>query len=412
MRSVRPACTQPLTAMSALYGLVQRVYKANFPPRCPKSTEAPVIRFGLLGAAKIAPAALIKPALSHPEVVVYAVAARSLEKAKAYAKKHEIEKVYGGPNAYQELLDDPNVDAVYNPLPNGLHYEWTMKALQAGKHVLLEKPSADTADETREMFEYAEAKGLVILEAFHYRFHPAIHRVKAILESGELGAIKHAEATMKLGKGFVPDDDIRFNYELGGGIMMDMGCYNVNCLRYLFGTDPSEVLSATADPMPTTDGSASKVDAGTTATFAFPGDATGTAVCHMRVPPSFGLVPIMPTIFLSVSCENGELKVFNFVMPTLYHWIEVSVKDGKGGKAVKKRVEKVYKPLEPGVKGEEWWTTYRYQLEAFVDKVKGRKPDYWLPKEDAVSNMTWVENVYAKTGLGSRPKSTFKLATL
>lgn len=398
--------------MAALYGLIQRLYKANVPPRCPKSTETPVIRFGILGAANIAPAALIKPALSHPEVVVYAVAARSLEKARAYARKYAIEKAYGGPNAYQELLDDPSVDAVYNPLPNALHYEWTMKALHAGKHVLLEKPSTDTAEETREMFEYARSQGLVLLEAFHYRFHPAIHRVKAILDSGELGSIKHAEAAMKLGKGFVPDDDIRFRYELGGGIMMDMGCYTLHCLRYLFGANPLEVLSATADTMPTSDGSPSKIDAGTTATFAFPGDATGTATCHMRVPPTLGIIPALPSMPLSVTCEKGELKVFNFVMPTLYHWIEVSVKDGKGGKAIKKRVEKVYKPLNPGVKGEEWWTTYRYQLEAFVDQVKGRKPATWLSAEDAVSNIKWVENVYAKTGLGSRPKSSFKLPIL
>lgn len=127
-------------------------------------------------------------------------------------------------------------------LPNGLHYEWTLKALSAGKHVLLEKPSADRASETREMYEYAEKKGLVLLEAFHYRyvaitfrrnalthvlrhrFHPAVQRAREIIESGELGAIKHAEVIMDLPKGFIKDNDIRFNLELGGGAMMDMGC--------------------------------------------------------------------------------------------------------------------------------------------------------------------------------------------
>ncbi|EKM54182.1 uncharacterized protein PHACADRAFT_210000 [Phanerochaete carnosa HHB-10118-sp] len=395
--------------MASIYGFVQRLYKASVPPRCAKSTDSPMIRFGILGAANIAPAALLKPVLSHPEAVVYAVAARSLEKAQAFARKHSIEKAYGGPTAYQELLDDPNVDAIYNPLPNGLHYEWTMKALHAGKHVLLEKPSSDTADETREMFEYAKSKGLVLLEAFHYRFHPAIHRVKAILDNGELGAIKHVEVTMKLPKGFAADDDIRFNYELGGGIMMDMGCYTVNCLRYILGTDPLEVLSSISDLMPTNDGSPSKVDTGTTATFAFPGDATGTVTCHMRVPYMLGFIPHFPTILLTVHCENGELKMFNFVMPSMYHTIEVSAGDWKGNKSMKKRIEKVYKPTEPGAKGEEWWTTYRYQLEAFVDKVKGLTPEYWLPAEDAISNMTWVEKVYEKTGLGSRPQSNFKL---
>lgn len=205
----------------------------------------PPLKFGILGAAKIAPSALITPAKSHPEVVIYAVAARDLGKAQKFAKDHGIEKVYGGSGAYQgaypsstgllrfscsviclvqltggrwlqrlmltttELLNDPEIDAIYNPvrlrpslshlsctecqyivtldstskstllrplytplisqLPNGLHFEWTMKALQAGKHVLLEKPSADTAEETRQMFEFAEKKGLVLLEAFHNR---------------------------------------------------------------------------------------------------------------------------------------------------------------------------------------------------------------------------------------------------
>ncbi|GJE97739.1 Gfo/Idh/MocA family oxidoreductase [Phanerochaete sordida] len=395
--------------MTSLYGLVQRLYKVNYPPRLPKSTEASVIRFGILGAAKIAPTAFIKPALSHPEVVVYAVAARNLEKAREYAKTHGIEKVYGGSDAYQKLLDDPNVDAIYNPLPNGLHHEWTMKALHAGKHVLLEKPSSDTAEDTREMFEYAQSKGLVLLEAFHYRFHPAVHRLKAIFDSGELGPIKHAEAVMKLPKGYIPDGDIRFDYNLGGGTMMDMGCYVTNLLRYIFGTDPLEVLSATADVVPTASGEPSKIDLGTTATFAFPGDATGTATCHMRMPHALGFIPRFPVMQLTVTCERGELSMFNFMIPTMYHTIQVVVREGKGGKSAKKRVEKVYKPTEPGKKGEDWWITYRYQLEAFVDKVKGREPDYWISAEDSISNIFWVQKVYEKTGLGSRPKSTFKL---
>ena len=131
----------------------------------------------------------------------------------------------------------------------------------------------------------------------------------------------------------------------------------MNCLRHIIGADPLDVLSATPDLMPTKDGSASKIDQGMTAMFAFPGDATGTVTCHMRVPPTLGFIPHFPTIRLAVICENGELNVFNFVMPSLYHSIEVSVKDGKGGQGRKKRIEKVYKPTESGIKGEDWWTT-------------------------------------------------------
>ena len=134
-----------------------------------------------------------------------------------------------------------------------LHFEWTMKALLAGKHVLNEKPSADTAEETRQMFDLAEQKGLVLLDAYHYRyediyigialkgsiyidyrFHPAIHRVKEILESRELGAIKNISASLQLPHASFKNDDIRFNYALGGGALMDLGCryYFLKVIRY------------------------------------------------------------------------------------------------------------------------------------------------------------------------------------
>ncbi|THG96182.1 hypothetical protein EW026_g5612 [Hermanssonia centrifuga] len=280
--------------MASFYGFLKRVYTATHPPTCELSTSSTPIKFGILGAANIAPTALIVPARSHPEVIIYAVAARSLDKAKTFSGKYGIEKVYGGPNAYQELLDDPEVEAVYNPLPNGLHYEWTMKALDAGKHVLLEKPSADTAAETREMFELAEKKGLVLLEAFHYRFHPAVQRAKAILDSGELGAIKSVEATLTVPRGILKDDDIRFDYSLGGGGLMDMGCYTINCLRYLTSSNPTSVLSATPDLVPSKTDSPSLVDAGTTATLAFPSDITGTLTCHLCKPPTLRVIPKLP----------------------------------------------------------------------------------------------------------------------
>ncbi|KIP11535.1 hypothetical protein PHLGIDRAFT_124697 [Phlebiopsis gigantea 11061_1 CR5-6] len=390
---------------SSFISLVQRVYRISHPPDTPPKNDA--IRFGVLGAAAIAPDALITPARSHSEAVVYAVAARSLEKAQKFARKHGVEKAYGGPQAYQELLDDPNVDAVYNPLPNGLHYEWTMKALQAGKHVLLEKPSGNNVEETREMFELAGAKGLVLLEAFHYRFHPAIHSVQAILKSGEIGAIKHVEVSLRLPKGWFPENDIRFDFALGGGAMMDMGCYLINCARTLIGAEPLSVLSATLlNLIPTTDGSAPTVDGGLSATLSFPGDVTATVTANHREPPVLGIIPRMPTVLLVVECEGGELRMMNFVAPTLYHYIDVK-KKGKSGKT---RTEKVYKPAEAGVKGEEWWTTYRYQLEAFVDKLKGRTPATWISAEDSIANMTWIDNVYQAAGLPVRPRSTFELS--
>ncbi|KAJ3490933.1 hypothetical protein NLI96_g1063 [Meripilus lineatus] len=383
--------------MAGVYGFVKRIYKVLNPPNVPRTTSTTPIKFGILGAARIAPQALIIPAKSHPEVIIHAVAARDLEKAQSFAKKHGIPKAYGGSTAYQELLDDPEIDAVYNPLPNGLHYEWTLKALAAGKHVLLEKPSTDTSEEARKLFAYAQEKGLVLLEAFHYRFHPTIQRAKAILESGELGAIKSLEASLTLPKGIMADSDIRFDYPLGGGAMMDMGCYTMNCLRYLSGANPLEVISASSEVYPN-DPTRTLIDTGTTATLSFPSSVVGTLTCNLRQSPSYGVIPKFPSIRAKVECEGGEIEVYNYVAPFLYHYIQVSVRDGQGGKGRKKRIEKIYNPQDAKFdwKGEDWWSTYRYQLEAFVDRLKGRTPQTWVTAEDSIANMEAIEMVYEK----------------
>ncbi|KAF8216887.1 NAD(P)-binding protein [Mycena galopus ATCC 62051] len=377
--------------MSSMFSLFGRIRKSLNPPEAKPLPDTTPLKIGVLGAASIAPMALILPVKSHPEVVVYAVAARSKERAAAFAKKHGIGKVFGGPNSYQELLDDPEIDAIYNPLPNGLHYEWTMKALAAGKHVLLEKPAANTAEETRKMFELAETKGLVLLEAFHYRFHPVALRVKAIIESGELGPVKTTSTSLSVRRGIMKANDIRFNYDLGGGALMDMGCYTIHSMRYFAGADPTDVLSVKHDlQLP-------QIDRKTVATFALPGSITSTILCDLAVPPTLKLFPSIPNLNAVIKCEKGEIKVMNYIAPTQYHSITVTT-------GSKSRVEKAY--TFPDL-GQPWWTSYRYQLEAFVNKVKGRTPHAWVTKEDSIKNMEVVESVYAKSGLGSRPKSEY-----
>jgi predicted dehydrogenase len=388
--------------MASFFTLLKRNYNAFNPPASPPTTSP--IKFGILGAATISPIALISPASNHPETVVYAVAARDKNKATAFGKKYGIGKIYSGPTGYQQLLDDPEVDAVYNPLPNGLHYEWTMKALAAGKHVLLEKPSANTAEETLLMFELAERKGLVLLEAVHYRFHPAIARVKNILDSGELGPIKNMSATLRVPKGVIKEGDIRLDYGLGGGAMMDMGSYTLSVLRLLASSAPLSVLTATSTVYPSPSATEQLVDLGTKATLSFPNDVTATLDCDFEEPwwGPFRLLPRMVDIRVKVECEDGEIELFNYILPTFYHWIRVLSGKGKA----KQRVEKAYK-FSDGSKGEEWWTTYRYQLEGFVDQVKGRTPRCWVSKKDSVENLEWIEKIYGKTGLGSRPKSQY-----
>src|ERR1700757_825936 len=198
------------------------------------------LRIGVLGAARIAPSAITKPAKDNADVVVAAVAARDVSRARAFAVKHGIEHVH---ESYEALIADPDVDAVYNPLPNGLHGRWTRAALDAGKHVLCEKPFTANAAEAREVAELAAKSDRVVMEGFHYRCHPCALRVDEIIASGELGKLQRVEAHWCF---WVPKSaDIRYNYSLAGGALMDSGCYAVDMVRRFGGSTP-EVVSAQA----------------------------------------------------------------------------------------------------------------------------------------------------------------------
>src|SRR5574337_909465 len=173
------------------------------------------LRIGVLGAARIAPMALVRPARQVPEATVVAVAARDPQRAQAFATKHGIPRVHP---SYDALLADTEIDAIYNPLPNSLHCEWTIRALQAGKHVLCEKPLASNAAEAERMAEAAGQAGRVLVEAFHWRYHPLAARMQAIIDAGELGAVQHIEAHFCL---LLPlPGDIRYRLDLAGGATM------------------------------------------------------------------------------------------------------------------------------------------------------------------------------------------------
>ena len=231
------------------------------------------LRIGILGAARIAPLALIKPAKGNVEVVVAAVAARDAARAQAFAAKHGIARVH---EDYETLIADPDLDAIYIPLPNGLHGRWIRAALGTGKHVLCEKPFTANAAEAREIAELAAKSGRVMMEAFHYRYHPLALRVEQIIASGELGTLERVEAALCFP---LPKfSDIRYNYSLAGGATMDAGCYAVDMAR-TFGGGTPEVVSAQAklrDP---------QIDRAMTAELRFPaGTPAGSAArCGRRM---------------------------------------------------------------------------------------------------------------------------------
>ena len=184
-------------------------------------------RIGTLGATRIAPTALLKPARDVHGVEVMAVAARDRSKAHTFATKHTIPRVL---DSYEQLIADPDIDAIYNPLPNGLHGHYTIAALEAGKHVLCEKPFTANADEAEAVAAVAARHPeLVLMEAFHWRYHPLAERIRGIIASGELGKVRNIETYMCIPLPL--PNDIRFDIGLAGGALMDTGCYAIHQLR-------------------------------------------------------------------------------------------------------------------------------------------------------------------------------------
>jgi predicted dehydrogenase len=325
------------------------------------------VRIGILGAARIAPMALVRPAKSVPGVAVAAVAARDPERAQRFAARHGIPRVH---RDYPALLADPELDAVYNPLPNGLHAEWTIRALEAGKHVLCEKPLAANADEAAEMERAARRTGRVLVEAFHWRYHPLADRMREIVDSGELGRVRHVEASFCIPLP-VPGD-IRYRLDLAGGATMDAGCYAVCIVRHLAGAEP-EVVSAQARL------ASPGVDRWMRAELRFADGRSGRVTCSL-------FSSQLLRIEARVVGDAGEMRVFNPVAPHFYHRLRVI---GGAGR----RAERV-----PGE------ATYVHQLRAFEGAVRdGRR----VPTDAAhgVANMAVIDAIYRAAGLRPRGAS-------
>jgi predicted dehydrogenase len=322
------------------------------------------LRIGVIGAARIAPLALIRPAGRVPGASVVAIAARDRARAERFASKHGIDRVHA---SYDEVINDPDVDAIYNPLPNGLHAEWTLKAIAAGKHVLCEKPFTANAAEAEEVADAAEKSGLIVMEAFHYRYHELTRRVRTLVHDGSLGDITAVRAWLCFP---LPKfSDIRYNHALAGGALMDAGCYAVHMARFLGGEEP-EVVSATAKLH------RPDVDRAMRAELRFPSGHTGTVHCSMWS-------STLLRIFARVEGEHGELRISNPVMPQLWHKLVVIA----GGE---KRVERVSKR-----------PTYEFQLQAFCDAVLRGTPTL-TPPSDAVANMRVIDAIYRAAGMHPR----------
>jgi len=326
------------------------------------------LRIGVLGAARIAPAALLKPAAAVDGVEVVAVAARSRDRAAKLAGRFGVPKALG---SYAELLADPEIGAVYIPLPNGLHAEWTLRALAAGKHVLCEKPLTANEAEAQRVADAAGPSGRVVMEAFHYRYHPLAARIDQILHGERrIGAITHVETWMCFP---LPRfSDIRYQYDLAGGATMDAGCYALHAARFAGPGEP-EVTGARATLLRR--GGGTSIDRAMSVDLRFPGGATGAAHTSMWS-------RTLLRIGLKVTGERGELSVPWFVMPK-FATLRLTV-DGRTTK------EKV-----PGD------STYTHQLRAFRDAVGGADTNL-TPPADSVLTMRLIDAAYRAAGLPLR----------
>ena len=324
---------------------------------------ASTIRIGILGAAGIAPEALINPARSNDEVEIVAVAARDRDRGDQYAAEHGIPTVH---DSYEALLADPNVDVVYNPTPNGLHGIWTVAAVAAGKHVLCEKPFTANAAEAQSVVAAVSPSDRIVMEAFHYRYHPLTLRTIEIVRSGELGKLVSVEAGFGgMGR---PHDDIRWSLPLAGGALMDVGCYPVHLLRSVVGLEPVVTAAVAVEGEPGVDGDM-RIE------LEFPGGTTALVRTSMQSPESY--------IYAKFVGEDGELEVENPFIPMRGNKLTIT----SGGKS---RTETA--TTEP---------SYNFQLRALADVLLRGAPVV-TDLAGAVKNMEVIDAAYVAAGMNVR----------
>jgi predicted dehydrogenase len=318
-----------------------------------------MIRFGVLGTARVVPYGLLAPAKATEGVEVVAVASRTPQKAEEFRARHGIERGFG---SYEALLEASEIDAVYIALPPALHYEWTRRAIEAGKHVLCEKPLAENAQLAHELTLHAKRYGRVLIEGMHIRYFETLRRQRELVAGGEFGRLLRIESCFRTPYVPIAKDNFRLRYELGGGAGLDMGCYAVSCVRYIAGEEP-EILSVRhkcSNP---------QVDRWMSATLRFPSGAEGDVEFGFR-----GFYT--PRNRVLATCENGWIQ-----------WEGDSIVHERNGDL---RREKL--PTR---------STYQCQLDAFLKSVRGEPSDAPAP-DDAVLTARVIDAMYESAGLRLR----------
>jgi D-xylose 1-dehydrogenase (NADP+, D-xylono-1,5-lactone-forming) len=319
------------------------------------------VKWGLLSTALINEA-ILAGAAETSDVDVIAVASRDEERARSYADEHGLERSYG---SYEGLLADPDVEAVYVSLPNSLHVEWTLKALESGKHVLVEKPFSKHPDQVEEAFNRADAAGLVLSEGFMWRHHPQTRRLVELIDEGVAGRIRVVRTTFAFdlaterGTG-----DTRFDPALDGGALMDVGCYCISGLRLVAG----EPVRARGEQVVGPSG----VDVVFAAAPAFADGILGHFDCGFVVPRRAGL---------EVVGEEATIVVPDPFTPRTLG-IDV-LRPGSEPERI---------PIEPA-------NSYRLELENVNAAIRGEAP-LLLGREDALGQARTIDQLYRSAGAG------------
>ncbi|MBX7431422.1 Gfo/Idh/MocA family oxidoreductase [Mycobacterium sp. Y57] len=318
------------------------------------------LRIGVLGASRIAESAIVGPAqdLGHRLV---AVAARDPLRAKDFADKYGVERVLA---SYQDVIDDPEVDVLYNPLANSLHAPWNLAAVRAGKPVLTEKPFARNRAEAQRVADAAAAAGVTVMEGFHYLFHPVTRRALQLAADGTLGELCRVE--VRMGMPTPQPGDPRWSLELAGGALMDLGCYGLHVMRR-FGT-PTVTAATAVQRSP-------GVDERCDVEVALDSGATGLAT-HSMVDDEYSFT-------LRVIGETGEALVHNFIKPHEDDRVTISTAGGTTVEHLGRRM------------------SYTYQLEAFATHLLTGAP-MPLDAADAVANMALIDEAYRAAGMQPR----------
>lgn len=321
------------------------------------------VRWGVLGCADIALTKVIPGMAASDSSRVEAIASRTAEKAARAAERLDIPRHYG---SYEDLLADPDIEAVYVPLPNHLHMQWTLAAAEAGKHVLCEKPLAMTSEDAQRMIDGCNAAGVKLMEAFMYRHHPMWVEVRRLIDDGAIGELRAIQAFFSYHN--VDPGDIRNIVDYGGGALYDVGCYPVNVARMLFGAEPTEVkASIRRDP-------AFGTDVLTSAVLDFDGrHATFTASTQLEDDQR-----------VAIQGTSGRLVVeipFNIPPDRTTRVLLYA-----GGDP----------PVEPGVDVHEIPPADQYgvQAEVFSTAIRDDTP-VPTPPSDAVGNLRVIEQIFA-----------------